>query len=341
MRAFPFEVPVEQLQSRMDELIDAVWESLQSHFLELPKGEGWVPYERFRQAYDVLYRKTEAFNNWATQTVVDAFREDNLVFVVVRTILGFSPPEWAHVASTQHSVPIDQNVARQIDRQVREDGKPLSERLVELAVAMLSVAVEMIARGAPSLPEDRVHRLDRYDTKAGAEGVAAAARLHVPYPVVLYERFLGRPFASHRDAVSELIGDIIESAIERVLDRARITYHKTKRAEKVVGFDQAPDYIVPDLSTPAVVIEAKITEDDGTARDKVTRIQHLAEISARRTTPFELIACIDGRGFAVRREDMRKLIMATKGKVFTLNTIDRMVEYTKLRDFRGDVPSAL
>ena len=59
-------------------------------------------------------------------------------------------------------------------------------------------------------------------------------------------------------------------------------------------------------------VEAKITEDDGTARDKVTRVQHLAEISRRRRLQgqggFQVIACIDGRGFSVRREDMRKLL---------------------------------
>jgi hypothetical protein len=36
-----------------------------------------------------------------------------------------------------------------------------------------------------------------------------------------YERFLGRPFAGHRDSVSELVGDIVESAIEDVVSKAR------------------------------------------------------------------------------------------------------------------------
>ena len=50
---------------------------------------------------------------------------------------------------------------------------------------------------------------------------------------------------------------------------------------------------------------------------------------------FELIACIDGRGFRVRREDMRKILVATKGKVFTLATLDRLVECTVYRFLRG------
>ena len=46
-----------------------------------------------------------------------------------------------------------------------------------------------------------------------------------------------------------------------------------------------------------------------------------------------MIACIEGRGFAVRAEDMRKMLLATEGKVFTLATISRLVAHTKLHDF--------
>ena len=159
-----------------------------------------------------------------------------------------------------------------------------------------------------------------------------------PYAMLLYEKFLGRPFAGHRDAVSELVGDVLEIAIEAVLTRSGVSCRKTKRAERVRGFDQAPDFIVPDEFNPQVVIEAKITEDDGTARDKVTRVQHLAALSqkgvAKKARPrFEVIACIGGRGFKVRREDMKKLLLATHGKVFAVEHLNRLVECTRLREF--------
>lgn len=86
-----------------------------------------------------------------------------------------------------------------------------------------------------------------------------------------------------------------------------------------------------------MVVEAKLTEDDGTARDKVTRVQHLAALSERGvpsgTRKFEVIACIGGRGFGLRREDMRKLLLATRGKVFTLKTLDRLAACSGLREF--------
>jgi hypothetical protein len=96
--------------------------------------------------------------------------------------------------------------------------------------------------------------------------------------------------------------------------------------------------VIPDEFNPSVVIEAKITEDDGTARDKVTRIQHLGELGAgagRKGPRFEVVACIGGRGFGVRREDMRKMLLATRGKVFTLKTLDRLIDCTRLKDFES------
>jgi hypothetical protein len=130
----------------------------------------------------------------------------------------------------------------------------------------------------------------------------------------------------------------LEVRIEEAMTAAGIGYRKTKRAEKVEGFDQAPDFIIPDEFAPQVVIEAKVAEDDGTARDKVTRVQHLDRLSQQGQQPgkyrFQVIACIGGRGFGIRREDMRKLLEATRGKVFTLKNLDRLVEYTDLKQFK-------
>lgn len=186
----------------------------------------------------------------------------------------------------------------------------------------------------PPADESTIHRLDKVDTRDGINSVRHLSKMGAPYPVLLYERFLGRPFAGHRDSVSELIGGKLEAVIEEMLDRHGVAFRKTKRAEKIPGFDQAPDFVVPDEFNPKVVIEAKVTEDDGTARDKITRVQHLAELSrsveGRR---FQVIACIAGRGFGVRREDMKKLILATEGKVFSLASMDQLVEKSALSGF--------
>ena len=37
----------------------------------------------------------------------------------------------------------------------------------------------------------------------------------------------------------------------------------------------------------------------------------------------------------MRREDMKKLLLSTKGKVFTLQNMQQLVEYTRLKEFRS------
>lgn len=329
----------------MDEMVDVTFADLQSTFLILPKGTGFIEYVEFQEAYEVLKRETNGFKNFTEKNIWEALKDDSLTLVVVRTIFGVSPPEWAELARSEENSDVSQNAARGLDTKVREDRAYFANLLssgrskvtLNRTKAMVKVAVTYISRGAPSGAEDTVHRLAKVDTAEGLTSLQHAADFHVPYAVVLYERYLGRPFASHRDAISELVGDVMESAVESRLAHSRITFRKTKRAERVPGFEQAPDFFVPTETAPSVIIEAKITSDDGTARDKVSRIIRLAEMRNTRLregrASFEVVACIDGRGFGVRRNDMRDMLKATEGKVFTLATLDKLVPNTGLRDF--------
>ena len=341
----PFEIAAGDLGGRLDEMVDVTFRDLQSQFLVLPRGPGFVEFAEFQQAYETLKGKTRGFTEFTIERIWSALATDALVLVVVRTILGFSPPEWADVAGSQTGKVIPQAYARNLDRRVRlkrgmfsgigsGSGQTMAGRR---ARALLEVAVLLLTDGAPSQPPGMTHRLAKADTAEGLSSLQNAANLHVPYAMLLYERYLGRPYASHRDSVSEHVGDLMENAIEEQLESRTITYRKTGRAERIEGLDQAPDFLVPTEFAPAVIIEAKLTNDDGTARDKVTRLIHLAEIRDKRERAggqsFEVVACIDGRGFGVRRQDMGRLIVATRGKVFTLATLDRLVQATRLCDF--------
>ncbi len=342
----PYELDVAELEQRLDEMVDSVFADIQSSFLVLPRGPAFVPYPRFEGAYQALRRATGGFRTVTEETVWMALREDALAMVVLRAILGFSPPEWADVASSERGVKVPQGAARSLDREVREDSAVLrADRLARRRVtrerceALVAVAVQLIREGAPEHAEDSIHRLAKADTQHGSESLRHVSQEHVPYAVLLYERYLGRPFASHRDAVSELVGDVMEDAIEQRLRGADIAFRRTGRAERVPGFDQAPDFFVPDEFNPQIIIEAKITQDDGTARDKVARLLRLAAMrddalrSGRRG--YQLVACVDGRGFGVRRQDMIDLLRATEGKVFTLATLRSLVPATALAEHRA------
>jgi hypothetical protein len=338
---YPFDASSADIAADPDSFVNITFGDLQSSFLLLPRSPAFVTYPDFEQGYEILKRQTQGFTVLDEASIMTAIRENAVAFIVLIPMLGFTPPEFAYIAARASTLAISQNYARWLDRQAREDPRlfhNLTPGRLALVTAMVKAAGDLLQQKVREVPEGKIHRLDRADTAAGTESIRHLATEGVPYAMLLYERFLGRPFAGYRDAVSELVGDVMESAVEAQLRSAGISYRKTARAEKIPGFDQAPDFIVPDEWNPRVVIEAKISEDDGTARDKVTRIQHLAELSARRVAagqpPFEVVACIDGRGFGVRREDMRKLLAPTQGKVFTLKTLDRLADSTGLREYR-------
>lgn len=338
---YPFEVDFSEIEAGPEPFISAVFSSLASEFLTLPKGEGFVDYAAFETGYEALKKATSGFAALPRSEVLKTVLEVPIVFVVLRSILGFTPPEWAYVAAQSYGPEMNQGFARTLDRKVRiAPLSPLrpSPEMRKRIEAMVGTACDLLEQGCPEVQTNQIHRLQKADTIGGLTALRNMAAIGAPYAMLLYERFLGRPFAGHRDSVSELVGDGLENAIEEQLVTAGISFRKTRRAERFADFDQAPDFMVPSEFNPKVVIEAKLTEDDGTARDKVTRIQHLHSLSiagqSRGRKEFEVIACIAGRGFGVRREDMKKLLIATRGKVFTPKTLDRLVDCTELKNFR-------
>jgi hypothetical protein len=141
-----------------------------------------------------------------------------------------------------------------------------------------------------------------------------------------------------RDFIADVNGKALAccaNAIDDVLTGAGISYRKAWRAKRLPGFDQTPYFVIPSEINPQVVVEAKLTQCDRTARDKVTRVQHLGALSMAGQPPdqpkFEVVACIAGCGYGVRRDDMKRLILATRGKVFTLQNIQHPIQATRLR----------
>ena len=343
MPTFPFEATPEEILRDPESYVDSVFSCLESEFLVMPKGAGFVEYPVFERGYEALKAATEGFSKLDTDKVYPMTVSEPISIVVLRAMLGFTPPEWGYVTTQRTGVQVTQGFVRSLDRKVRmspETKLNTNGVTKERLEAMVQTACQLLSAGVPEVDIDQLHRLNKADTKQGIASIKNLSRIGAPYAMMLYERFLGRPFAGHRDSVSEIIGDILESSIEDVLTKAGISFRKTKRAERIEGFDQTPDFIIPSEFNPQIIIEAKITEDDGTARDKVTRIQHLGELSlagrSEDNPKYEVIACIGGRGFGVRREDMKKMILATRGKVFTAKTLDRLVECTRLREFKAN-----
>ena len=85
---FPFEVGFDELQSDLDTYVDAVFGCLESEFLVMPKGKGFVELPVFENGYEALKRATGSFRNVTADTVAAAVFETPIVLIVLRCMLG-------------------------------------------------------------------------------------------------------------------------------------------------------------------------------------------------------------------------------------------------------------
>lgn len=192
-----FEVPFEQVEANPDAYISTIFSYLESEFLVMPKGEGFVEYPAFEDAYESLKQATTNFTVITPVALQRVVFEKPLTLIVLRSMLGFTPPEWAYVATRHTSVDVDQGFARSLDRDIRKNplrvlrGRP--ERVQKIA-ALIDVACQFLTQGASQVGPDQIHRLDKADTKLGADDVRARAAIGVPYALLLYERLFRSPF---------------------------------------------------------------------------------------------------------------------------------------------------
>jgi hypothetical protein len=337
----------------------AVLDTLQSFFIDMPRGGSFCERDDFAQGYDAFRQETRGGADLSGEAILKAIARDSRAWTVLRSIVGLSPGEAAWVAIEEAEargtfLVVKQSEARDLDIAARR-----GERLVfgesearlanerkrdELVRAIVPFLADVLRRPCPPVPEDRVHRFDKIDTK---EGQASVQRLlergTVPYSELLYERMLGRPYATHRDSVSDIIGKLIESAVEKLLNEHHIDGRATRCREVVPGFKQAPDFLIPsDPKLTEVIIEAKLTEDDGTARDKAARLQALRgyEDGRRKGRRRQIVTVIDGRGFSHRTRDLQRILEASDGQVYTLDQLTELVaEGGPLRKFVRTPPA--
>ena len=65
----PFEIASADLQDRLEELVDSTFSDIQSQFLVLPRGDKFVEYQEFQTAFEVLRRRTNAFDDFTENNV--------------------------------------------------------------------------------------------------------------------------------------------------------------------------------------------------------------------------------------------------------------------------------
>jgi len=287
--------------------------------------------DRFDQ---IFARTTELVGDFSAltpeqiTTVLSTYPASLMVF---RLVTGYTWAELSDILLAKLSFRLSAQKLQQLERADRLDDV---SGLPSQALQMLATAISGIIEGSlMPLPEEleaagfrsRQHKID---TRAGWASVQACVAGEVSYKNLLYERYTGRPFAYVRDALSERKGDILEDALEALLKEHGIPYDRiTDNA--IPGFEQAPDFALPDRNAPSIIIESKLAEDGGTARDKASRIERLRHTCDERDVL--LIALVDGKGFRRFNDVLFPIIRNTRGHTYTLETLDDLLDVDRVR----------
>ena len=150
---FPFEVEFDNLRADLDTYVDAVFGCLESEFLVMPKGKGFVEFPVFENGYEALKRATGSFRRVTLETVAPVVFESPVALIVLRCMLGFTPSEWAYFASRQTGVEVTQGAARVIDRNIRmkpDTALPKKGGVTEERIrALITAACHALNTGVP------------------------------------------------------------------------------------------------------------------------------------------------------------------------------------------------
>ncbi len=308
----------------------------------VPRGDSMFAEDAFTEAYAALAAGTDDFTRVDAATLKATLLECPAALAPLRMILGLTHNELA-VAVRLHDP--ESNVAggslKNLERSApQEHPTATRQRIVgSIAGAVLAMMNRDLLTVPPRATTHFHSKLDKRDTVNGWPSV----RDHiagVPYSALLFQRYVGGVWRQVQDAYSEVKGDaVLEIPLQDLLDAHRVPYHRTKRgapgaAETATrfGLKPGPDFVIPDDS-PTLVIESKVAEDGGTARDKVARIQTL--VTAANERGLRACALIDGKGWTERPNALCDVILATQGRTYTMATVEQILQLPEIQALTG------
>ena len=154
---FPFEVDFDEVRSNLDACVDVVFECLESEFLVMPKGAGFVEFPAFEAGYEALKRAT-----------------------------GRDPRQGLHPA--KHGTARGEHPARGVPLTVDSPGGPLRP---DAALVLLPPAMLGFSRWFPLRPCRRTRSVSPLRASAGTERCGGA-----PPPILRRTGPVGGPAPS-------------------------------------------------------------------------------------------------------------------------------------------------
>ncbi|MYI55501.1 MAG: hypothetical protein F4062_00450 [Acidimicrobiia bacterium] len=312
----------------------------QPSFQYIPRGDSMAGEEEFDTAYAELAACTKNFVDVSSESLAAALTSNPATLAPLRMILGLTHNE---LAWSMKQVRPESRTAggtlKNFERNPSQPPEARTEMIETIAAAVLAVVDRSILQ-VPETARKHFHsKLDKRDTRGGWSTVAEDAG-GVPYSALLYQRYVGGVWRQVQDAYSEVKGDrLLEQPIADLFEANHIAYLRAgggasgaKATAELLGLSPGPDFALP-LDSPTVVIESKVAEDGGTARDKASRIINLARAAEERG----LLACavIDGRGWSERANALADVVIATQGRTYSLATLHHLLDIPDIDALRG------
>jgi len=265
-----------------------------------------------------------------TRPLTAAIATQSRTLHVFRLLLGLTAQEFA--AATQ--IVAERYGVRSITvSRIKslEAGSACNEATARCCALVVDEGMRGELFGAP--PTGSVQpKIHKPDTLEGWISVQRYAAEGVPLPVFLHQRHYGGAFRQLLDATSTQRGDILEDAVEELFQQKGVKFIRTgsHNQEEIarrfgVTVRPAPDFVVFNGSdTLRALLECKVANDGGTARDKAARYATLrAEANRLGGTP--LFAVLAGLGWRRAADALGPVVRDTDGRVFTLPTLTDML----------------
>lgn len=287
--------------------------------------------ESVEDAYGEAHQLTMGFTETGLETLTAALLSHPRTLRVFRLLLGLTAQEFAMAT---------ESVAERYGLKALKAGRIKS---LELGAACdpetarccgLVVGEGMRGTLFREPPTAAVQlKIHKPDTVEGWRTVQRYAAEGVPLAVFLHQRHYGGAFRQLLDATSTQRGDLLEDAVEALFRGRGVSFLRTgsHNQEEIarrfgVTVRPAPDFVVFNGSdTLWALLECKVANDGGTARDKAARYAALREES-NRLGGIPLFAVLAGLGWKRTADALGPVVRDTDGRVFTLPTLTALLE---------------
>lgn len=287
-----------------------------------------APY--FRAAYAAATDATNDFTLVDETSLATALTTNPRTLLVFRTILGLAKAEFAQATVL---------VAEATDSPAVSVGKVHS--MESKGTAVSSAHAMTIARTLTQIMDGSLFgdpggelrsKQSKIDSENGWSSANSLASSGVPYADFLHQRHYGGAYRQVLDATSTKRGNLIEDAVEQLFLGSGVPHIRTgshDQGEITRRFElqvqPAPDFVIfDDSGSLRGILECKLVNDGGTARDKALRFERLRGESVR-LGGIPLFAVLSGMGWTRVNDTLGHVVRDTEGRVFTLATLGQML----------------